>query len=272
MSLLTDAPQPLIHIVIAHYRESLDWLSELTENGTSIPANIRIFVYHKGGGEEPADWMRMASGTGGRTRFHWIPRENVGRESDTWLHHILEHYAEFAGAAGAGATGAAAAVFLQGNPLDHTDPQLLPPPQRLDYEQLARILSIAFQPRIAFPIPFFKQYYREYGHPFPGLHEAPHFRRLFAADAAVPDGFLFAPGAQYVVLARAIVGRPREFYQDLYDGIHRSQHLTHDITHAHPVPYNPAVIDPWTIERLWAYIWNPDEYPTATGAGAGAGI
>lgn len=74
-------------IVIAHYNENLDWVSEL--DSTYIN---KIWVYSK----SPI------------TNNH-IPLPNIGRESHTYLHHIVSQYPNFP----------KNIIFLQGNPFGH---------------------------------------------------------------------------------------------------------------------------------------------------------
>ena len=70
-----------MHIVIAHYTESLDWVND-------IPKKYTISVYHKGpGGDTP----------------------NIGRESHTYLKYIVDNYENLP----------KSVVFLQADPFDH---------------------------------------------------------------------------------------------------------------------------------------------------------
>ena len=77
--------------VIAHYDEDLEWLLEFNQNH-------RIHIYHKGRLVVP-DY-----------RFHqWEVLPNVGRESHTYLHHIISNYDHLANVT----------VFLQGEISSH---------------------------------------------------------------------------------------------------------------------------------------------------------
>ena len=58
-------------IVIAHYNENRDWIQKLP--------NDTIHLYSKGGVDITGDY-----------RISYLP--NVGRESHTYLHYIIEHY------------------------------------------------------------------------------------------------------------------------------------------------------------------------------------
>jgi hypothetical protein len=72
-----------LEIVIAHYEESLDWLTDL-----DIRIVFHVFIYHKGNSTKtmkdyhvPKNWEPSF--------YSWIPMQNVGRESHTIAHHCL---------------------------------------------------------------------------------------------------------------------------------------------------------------------------------------
>lgn len=82
-------------IVIARYREDLRWIAR-------IPNDFEIFIYNKG--EPVTDPAVLAKA------HHVIDRPNVGRESETYLHHMLTHRR--------GDTDFT--VFTQGDPFEHS--------------------------------------------------------------------------------------------------------------------------------------------------------
>jgi Protein of unknown function (DUF3431) len=93
-----------IQLVVAHYRESLDWLERFRE--------LSRIVYHKGG-------------LGGEN-----PLPNVGREAHTYLHHVVANYDRLA----------PVTVFLQGDPYAHVpdlDDKIWSLEQRLGYRDLS---------------------------------------------------------------------------------------------------------------------------------------
>lgn len=77
---------PKVEIVIAKYRESIEWTKNI---------NHKVTIYDKSG--DPI------SGS--------IPLPNIGKEAHTFLHHIATRYD----------TLADITIFLQGNPFDHID-------------------------------------------------------------------------------------------------------------------------------------------------------
>ncbi|WP_419786192.1 DUF3431 domain-containing protein [Pseudodesulfovibrio sp.] len=75
-----------IKVIIARYREDVSWATSL---------GYDCVVYDKGGESLPGA----------------VPLENIGRESHTYLSHIVRHYDALA----------KVNVFVQGNPFDHLD-------------------------------------------------------------------------------------------------------------------------------------------------------
>ncbi len=82
-------------LVIARYNEPLEWL-------LLVPPSFRIHIYNKG---TPVDCDKVRA-----RATQLIDRPNAGRESETFLTHIIEH------GPGAGAF----TVFCQGDPFEHS--------------------------------------------------------------------------------------------------------------------------------------------------------
>ena len=64
------------HLVISRYNEDISWVDD------TILENFNVFVYNKGSN----------LGHIHLNRFNIIEIENTGRESHTYLHHIIEKY------------------------------------------------------------------------------------------------------------------------------------------------------------------------------------
>lgn len=157
------AQRPDVEIVVAHFRESLDWLNELR----SLP----VTVYSKGSPDGPN------------------PLENIGREADTYLRHILTHYDKLP----------EMIVFLQGNPHEHV-PDLFEKICSLDFCTEFRDLcdDILVEDAVGEPVQ-------------PGLPLGAFYRRLFGE---VPPEFLSCRAAAcFAVSRKAILTRPRSFYE-----------------------------------------------------------
>jgi len=78
------------HLVISRYNENIHWVEK-------VDPSVRVFLYNKG---IPSS--------------NCIQLPNVGRESLTYLHHIITHYSNLPDIT----------IFVQGHPFDHT-PNLL---------------------------------------------------------------------------------------------------------------------------------------------------
>ena len=92
-------PPLRVEVVVAHYREPLDWLPLLGEVDT-------LTLYTKGGPDCPKVPVGDLLGFG-LTRWEELP--NIGREAGTYLHHIVTQWDALADIT----------VFLQGEPRDH---------------------------------------------------------------------------------------------------------------------------------------------------------
>jgi len=82
-------------IVLARYSESLDWIE-------NIPEDFEVVIYNKGDKIESPEVLRRA------TRI--VERPNVGRESETYLHHMkteVRNNLDFT-------------VYAQGDPFTHS--------------------------------------------------------------------------------------------------------------------------------------------------------
>lgn len=84
-------------LVIAHFRENLDWLS-----GVSVENLNKIYIYSKDP-EFPKDRMPNVQ----IIQHRYLP--NIGRESHTYLTHCINRYTELEDFT----------IFLQGDPLVH---------------------------------------------------------------------------------------------------------------------------------------------------------
>jgi hypothetical protein len=80
-------------LVVAKYKEDLSWLNQIV---ATFP-DTTVTVYDKSGTTPPTCWPGA------------LPLPNVGRESHTYLTHVIENYDNLADFT----------TFLQGNPLDH---------------------------------------------------------------------------------------------------------------------------------------------------------
>jgi len=94
------------HLVIARFKEPLDWLSLLTPSQRSS-----VWIYNKGGEAEEAPLRAMAA-LFGIPAHQVVSLPNVGRESHTYLSHVIAEYDRLP----------ERILFVQGNPFDHLRP------------------------------------------------------------------------------------------------------------------------------------------------------
>lgn len=87
-----------LRFVIARYSEDIGWVPSLLEK---FPGS-RCTVYNKGPTPVPES-----------TSYEVLPLDNVGRESHTYLHHVVQSYSS------AEHLRDEIIVFLQGHPFDH---------------------------------------------------------------------------------------------------------------------------------------------------------
>lgn len=161
-------------IVVARYNEDIEWTKKYDQ----------CLIYNKGKHFD-GDYIKL---------------ENVGRETHTYLYHIINNYDNLDDYT----------FFLQGNPFDHSsnlfkniDELILNNPERNFYWISERIVEGDFE------------YIREpYFHMFGQLKLA--YKFVFGDEPQI-ETFKFGAGAQFVVSKKNIVSKPLEFYQRLFD-------------------------------------------------------
>ena len=259
-------------VVIARYLEDLDWVAQ-------IPGEFQVVIYNKGADITSAPALRRADQV--------VRLRNSGRESDTFLRHILDPQQPF----GDGCT-----VFLQGDPFEHSPDiiQLLaarpawsglqplswrwigaeemPPAELLARETEGFIAGARVRPeRYSLstwgPLQFFDpgtkrvadDYARLHGLPAGSNIAADFFRRCEWDDlAAQAEGHLvgcFAYGAMFAVRQSRLMAAPR-----------RSLELALEAANAHQT-YG------YILERLWLHMFGQpfqlDAAPSKSGTAEG---
>src|SRR5271170_5965957 len=214
-----------VEIVIAHYNENLDWLSGCADCVT---------IYSKG--ETPKARFR---------RVQSLP--NVGRESHTYLSHIVRNYDRLADVT----------LFLQGNIHDWNDGT--PPHTDFPISTLKRkASSMSRNSMIAFGrikefqdwdgIPWLTDgtgYFerRGKGIRMSGLTPGQFWKFIFGADH--PQSIKFSQGALFAVGADVITRRPLKFWQNLLK-------YFEDLNHKNPEEGH-------YMERFWMTIFSPEK-------------
>jgi hypothetical protein len=173
-------------LVVAWYRENLDWLAEL-------PNGIKATVYYKGGNGVPECLIPFEYDP---EQFEIVPLPNLGREADTYLQHICARYDDD--------DLEDVTYFIQGDPAPH-----MPDVNYNRSQVCARIASLGDREG-----PLLTSYMTE-SKP-PAFHERVNVRcaaRFLMGNAGVLPTYTFAAGAQYAVSRDAIRSRPLEFWQ-----------------------------------------------------------
>lgn len=97
---------PKVDIVVARYNEDITWVASVVRHLRRLGSpDVRAYVYNKG--------LPLPCDTLPGVRV--VPLPNVGRESHTYLHHMVKHYSAYASED----RGKRLAVFLQGRLDDH---------------------------------------------------------------------------------------------------------------------------------------------------------
>ena len=208
-------------LVISKYNENIEWLKKMH------PCN-RIFLYDKS--DAPVNGS--------------IPLKNIGRESSTYIHHILTHYNNLPNFT----------IFLQGDPFDHMDKNI----NANNFQELIDkiIREEELQSNIK-TLPLFTPLHSELLSDYPTLLKKEYLELIIKKKA--PQCFEFAAGAQYIVPREKILQHPIDFYQKLYRMLENGD--TDDdgkklLTWRRVTPsFDPSSIDAWTFERLIGYIF-----------------
>lgn len=237
-----------VELVIARYKEDVSWLGEV-----GFPA----IVYDKSGKiAEPAEQdAPLSSGNvlSGVPPFTTIPLPNIGRESHTYLHHILTRYPEFPDYT----------VFLQGSPFFHMDEGTTPAVLRVNLEALMQ-RNVHFK-----GLAYYNIRCDRLGRPH-HLREPQHqgkwagwgrdipvgeiYPRLFAGP--VPEVFnTRAPAGLFLVSRQRLLSRPLGLYRAAMNSVLADPDDAFNTGHA--------------MERLWYLVFNGygalnrDDYPDA---------
>jgi len=214
-------------IVVAHYTESMTWLNYMKPD--------HLVVYHKGG--EAPDAMVPSS-----SAVPVIPRPNVGREGETFLHHIIEHYDNLPDYL----------LLVQGDPFDHM--------YNVKPHTFQQKIDALVKRGVTDAEPLFTGVWRERHDKYSGMNFHAYFNLIFDGEEfPAPSSASFASGSQYIVPRDTILHRPKEFYTRLRDMLCRS---TVDYADVHDddadAPFEPSTIHGWALERLFMYMLRRD--------------
>jgi hypothetical protein len=183
-----------LKLVVARYQENLNWLEDLP---------YARLVYNKG---EDLD-------------LTCVKLPNFGRESNSYLRYIIDHYHEMD----------EHVAFLQGRPFDHC-PTLLE-----DLANYSGELTLLGSRKVSDGL----------GRPDHGGLNVTEFAERIGLVPPSDEMYEFCVGAQFIVPRRYIHSKPLNWWKKLLE--------LHDVeTEPHRGELNKS---PWLMERLWHYIF-----------------
>ena len=217
--------QTTYQVVVNRYEENIEWVTAFD------PENVVVY-----------DKSRMPATVEGCREI--IPRRNVGREGETFMHHVVANYDRLP----------EYLVFLQGHPFDHCT-SASPHNIRAKVEETVRAcdlnldLDLDHRVSVGFDRPLHFEAYSMY----PAMRTREYYRLLFGSEP--PDeGMTFVPGAQYVVPRSVLLSRPREFYARLQNMLLLDDSNSMD-AHETSRPFDPSVMNAWMLERVLMYVF-----------------
>lgn len=222
--ILLEKDKSYFEIVVARYSEDLYWIDKY-KNFTTI--------YNKGNDKIESS----------------IPLKNIGRESHTYLYHIVNNYDNLA----------EYTCFLQGDPFDPHSPRLF---GYLNYVLESNELIPDFFWISERMVEGDFEYKREPYHKiFPNIKYA--YEKIFGKQPTI-EKFIFGAGAQFCVSKKRIHERPLEFYKNILDIFEYDpgeeldevalKLLGNPGIHEKYLPSNPEI--GLQLERFWGLIFN----------------
>jgi hypothetical protein len=201
-------------IVISHYNEDLDWTNGMDKSN--------LVIYNKGNDVIPFT----------------ITRKNVGRESETFLYHIVEHYHSLPDYL----------ILLQGHPFDHMN-------NDINGQNINIRINEIIQRGVNDITPLFTSLSVEHIDCYPPLKVRQYFSMFFGGNTS--ESVPFSPGCQYIIPKQNILSRPLEFYKKLHQMAYNSpQSFTSTFTHFENYPFDNSYICPWVVERLFMFMFS----------------
>lgn len=198
-------------VVVSKFKEDTRWISECQSKG------VPFLIYDKS--DKPLE--------------HAITLQNIGREAETLLRFIIDHYDSLP----------EYTIFLQG------DPGGTPPMYTLDqaaHELCNKVSTGTF----SFDAILTCRNSATLEHIW-----ARKSKTLFLALFGSPmRPFWFAGGAQYVLPRDNILCRPKRLYELLHAQVIKFDNKGFDAND----PSMEKGLDPWTMEIMWGAIFNPE--------------
>lgn len=209
-------------IIIARYNEDVSWINSLKKEN--------VIIYNKGEEMDLPD-------------YKCIPRINIGRESETYLHYIITNYDSLPDYI----------LFMQGDPFFHM--------HHINVQNIQVCIDTMVCTKPITTLPLFTNFTSELHNMNYELKKHVYYSMFF--KNSIPNTFYFAAGAQYIVPKKNILNKPIEFYKkiysmNIYNALVNVSH-TCDFCHIGNYPFDHFSINGWTLERLFLYIFSDIE-------------
>lgn len=202
----------MIHLVIARYDENLDWL-ELIKN------KVTYTIYNKGKND---------------ISYTSIKRPNIGRESETYLHYIIDNYENLPDYI----------CFIQGFPFDHIDYNYIEIGEYEFKKFSAKYNKEEFLNKIIYynntTPSFFGEVIEcdEFGKPQESGTRGYNLNIfLKKINISEQEKFIFSPGANMIIPKKYILNYTKEWWINTYN------------------VHNLIPLAPWMFERLWGVLF-----------------
>jgi hypothetical protein len=208
-------------IVIARYNENIEWIKFLN------PALFDVIIYNKGDKLNETFDCKI------------INLDNVGRESHTYLHHIISNYENLP----------EKIIFTQAHPFDHVNNLF---ENIYNYEQNTYDFVYFSKNLLRIQFDESKNKFIEYGilngSQWLNYHDINFttvllIEKLFGSKNNNELNILFGTGAIFGVNKKTIMNKNKDFYSKCINILNTSSNLT-----------NP--VEGHGFERLWFYIFN----------------
>eukprot|EP01031_Cornospumella_fuschlensis_P026361 gene26361-31846_t len=212
--LIIEAPKPRRSIIVAKYKEDISWIP------SSWVSDVHLYNKDE---SNPVAITEVGK--------KWAACENlpnVGRESHSYLYHIISHYDDLADVL----------YFTQAHPFDHA-------PHIVDLIE-GGIGSVApFFPLGNRRLIIYSGDVRKYEPAFPGIQAG--FDRSYpqlSNSKPIPRTIVFSPGAIFAVQKQAILRREKRYYEDALKLL----------------DYDKNPIEGYSFERLWSVIFEEEDW------------
>jgi len=209
-------------VVISAADEDLSWLVHFNQTFLT-----HLTVYTKG-----TTLLPLAM------RINVVRLENIGRESETLMYHIVTNYRALKDVL----------VFFQANPFNHMKSRSRE--HVIAASNLQHEIDELLKSRQDEIIPLFADWYIEPPETYEYLEIRKYYELMFAQPT--PDPLEFSAGCQYIIPRRVVHDRPLEFLLR----IHGMLRANGNPKESERLPFNKTKLNAWQFERLPRYIFD----------------